>query len=357
MFWNLILAMIDLPFIGWLFVPVFRSFMPLFANVSGAGTEWNLPNYAGEILTSSHTATPLLNIIGGLSGGNAKITTNFQFPLNSNFDHETAAQPSITETASLTAPTAREYVRAQQFNVVQKHHQAITLSYDKMAGSGRLSGINTAGANNPAPNELDFQISTHLVAARRDIEFSIPLGTYQTATNAGVASTTRGLNEAASDAGNTVAASGALVDKDLLDQLLVTMDDNGADFENVVIYCNLFQKQTLGDVYGFAPESRTVGGVNLDTIWTDAGAFGIVTAKSGFQTASVLTLIDIVKIDPVFMLVPEDEDSPSSGNKGIFFVEKLAKDGASSKWQLFGYFGLDYKANWYHGTITGLATS
>ncbi len=353
MFWNLVLAILELPFIGWLFAPVLRGLIPLFVNVSGAGTEWNLPNYAGEILTSSHEATPLLNIIGGLSGGNAKITTNFQFPLNSNFDHETAAQPAITETASLTAPTAREYVRAQQFNVVQKHHQAITISYDKMAGSGRLTGINTVGLTNPAPNELDFQVATHLIGLRRDIEYSIPLGTYQIATNAGVASKTRGLNEAASDAGNTVAAASALLDKDLLDSLFVTMDDNGADFENMVIYCNLFQKQTLGDVYGFAPSSRTVGGVNLDTIFTDVGELGIVTAKSGFQTASIVTLIDVAKIDPVFMLVPD----PEGGFKGVFFVEKLAKDGASEKWQLFGYFGLDYGANWFHGTITGLATS
>ena len=38
-------------------------------NVSGTGTTWNLPNYAGELFTASPTKTPFLSAIGGLSGG------------------------------------------------------------------------------------------------------------------------------------------------------------------------------------------------------------------------------------------------------------------------------------------------
>ena len=77
-----------------------------------AGTVWNLPNYAGELLTADPENTPLLSMMGGLTGGGFQ-TDNFEFALNSYYSHETAAQPAITETDSLTAPTAISFVRAQ----------------------------------------------------------------------------------------------------------------------------------------------------------------------------------------------------------------------------------------------------
>ena len=39
------------------------------ANVSGTGTVWNLPNYAGDLFTADSTNTPILSAIGGLTGG------------------------------------------------------------------------------------------------------------------------------------------------------------------------------------------------------------------------------------------------------------------------------------------------
>ena len=37
--------------------------------VTGIGTTWNLPNYAGELFTADPTQTPFLSMIGGLTGG------------------------------------------------------------------------------------------------------------------------------------------------------------------------------------------------------------------------------------------------------------------------------------------------
>ena len=37
------------------------------AQVSGIGTTWNLPNYAGELFTADPTQTPFLSMIGGLT--------------------------------------------------------------------------------------------------------------------------------------------------------------------------------------------------------------------------------------------------------------------------------------------------
>ena len=45
--------------------------------VSGIGTTWNLPNYSGELFTADPIQTPLLSMIGGLTGG--MITGAYEF--------------------------------------------------------------------------------------------------------------------------------------------------------------------------------------------------------------------------------------------------------------------------------------
>lgn len=350
MYFKTLVYLSGLPLVGRLFAIL----LPMFTTpITAIGTDFNLPNFAGEILTPSLEDTPVLDVIGGLNGASAQVTKNFEFPINTNFEHAAAAQPTITETASLTAPAAVHAVKVQQTNVVEKHHRAVDVSYDKLAGSGRLSGLNTAGAVVAEPNELDFQIAFHLRAIRRDIEFSAIRGTFALASSSAVASTTRGLNAAAVAAGNTVAASGADISKTLLDSLFVTMDDNGADFQNMGLVCSLFQKQVLGDIYGIAPRDRRIGGLDLDMIETDVGPIAIMLSKTGFQAADTVLLMDIAKVFPVFMNVPD----PNGGSKGVFFVEPLSKLGASDRHQLFGHFGLNYGADWFHGTITGLSTS
>ena len=59
--------------------------------VSTMGTVWNLPNYAGELFSADSMQTPLLAMIGGLSGG--RMTSNFEFPTAVLFDYPEAAQP------------------------------------------------------------------------------------------------------------------------------------------------------------------------------------------------------------------------------------------------------------------------
>ena len=314
------------------------------ANV-GAGTVWNLPNYTGELITADPEKTPLLTAMGGLTGGGLQ-TDNFEFPVNSYYEHETAAQPAITETTSLTAPTAISFVRDQNKNVCQIFHEQVSLSYERQSNQGRLSGINTAGSANPVPSELDFNIATALKHIARDIEFTIYQGAYQIATDAATANKTRGINAAAVVASNTVAAGGADLSKALIDELLRTMDDNGADFENMILAGALIQKQRISDVYGFAPTDRTVGGVNIKQIETDVGNIGVVATK--FNASGYMTLIDMAKVAPVFQPVPK---------KGNFFIEPLAKTGAADPYQIFGKWGLAYGASWYHGTLTGLSTS
>jgi len=310
----------------------------------GAATVWNLPNYAGELLTADPEKTPLLTMMGGLTAGGFQVD-NFEFPLNSQYSHETAAQPAIDETTSLTAPTAISFVREQAKNVCQIFHEQVSISYARLSAQGRMSGINTAGAVNPVPTEKDFQIATALKHIARDVEFTILQGAYQIATDAATANKVRGINAAAVVASNTVAAGNVDLSKDLIDELLRTMEDNGADFENMVLTGALIQKQRISNAYGYAPTDRNIGGVNIKQIETDVGNIGVTNTQ--FNASGYVTLIDIAKCAPVFQPVPE---------KGNFFYEPLSKSGASESGQIFGQWGLDYGASWFHGTITGLTT-
>lgn len=306
----------------------------------GVGTIWNLPNYSGELYTADALNTPLLTMIGGLTGG--KRTDNFEFATSSAYTLPSAAQPAITEDASLTAPTADHVARTQVKNVCQIHQEAIDLSYVKQANSGRMSGINTAGALNNAPDELAFQQARKLEKIARDVEYSFISGAYQISTASNVANKTRGMLEVTALAGGTaVNAAGAALDLAVMQTLFLTMHTNGAVFSNVVLYVSGAVKQKLSKIYGYAPTDRNVGGVNIKQLETDFGNVGIVVSR--FAPAATVLAIEMTAVDIVFQEVP---------NKGILFYEELAKTGASEKAQMFGLIGLDHGPAHVHGKLT-----
>ena len=317
------------------------------AQITGQGTTWNLPNYSGELFTADMINTPILTILGGLTGGGLQ-SENFEFPVSSEYDFPSETQPEITETASLTAPDAKAAVRTQVKNVAQIFHQAVSLSYEKLSNRGRLSGINTSGQSSNIADELAWMIDYNLKIIARNIENTIINGEYQIATDAATANKTRGLLKCIEDNdGTSVNASSAALSKELMQQLFREMFAAGAMFMNPVILVNGFQKQKLSDIYGYAPESRNVGGVNIQQIETDFGNIGVLPAHR-FMPAAQLAVVEMSLVAPVFQPVP---------NKGNFFYEELSKTGASENGQLYGKFGLDHGPGWAHGRIYGLATS
>lgn len=325
------------------------------AQVTGIGTTFNLPNYAGDLFTASPTQTPFFSMIGGLSGG--KQTDNFEFPTGVVYDLPDAAQPNISESASATAPAPSLVARTQETNVCQIHQETIDLTYAKQSNSGRLSGLNTAGqAANPS-NEKDFQIQQKLVKIARDIEHSFLNGSYQKASAANVANKTRGMFElCTSDAGTSISAKGGTAEsptyapltKDMLNQLYREMAGNGAMFTNMVMFVGAYLKQCVSEIYmnqfkGQTPATRNVGGYNVTEIETDFFKMGVVWDP--FVPAGSLLIADVAYVAPVFQPVP---------GKGNFFEEPLAKNGASDKVQVYGQIGLAHAPAYLHGAITGL---
>lgn len=318
--------------------------------VSGIGTTWNLPNYAGELFTADPTQTPFLSMIGGLTGG--RQTDNFEFPTAVLYDFPEAGQPEISENDSITAPAASHIAREQQKNVVQIHQEVIDLTYAKQSNSGRMSGLNTAGQTPEPADEKSWQIQQKLIKIARDVEYSFIRGTYQISTAADVANKTRGMLElCTSDAGTSIAAAGAALTKDMLDQLFREMADNGAYFGNMVLFCGAYQKQLITKLYAaqFNAQMQTtqnVGGMNITEIETDFFKMGIVWDR--FMPNDSILVADMAHIAPVFQAVP---------GKGVLFQEDLAKVGASDKVQIYGQIGLAHGPAFLHGAITGLAAA
>lgn len=313
------------------------------AEVTGTGTIWNLPNYAGDLFTADPINTPILTMIGGLTGGS--ITENFEFPTGVLYDLPEASQPGISETDSLTSPTAKAVVRRQLKNCTQIFHESVSISYVKMSNRGRLSGLNTAGAQNNTPDEKAFQISRKLEKIARDIEYTIINGVYQEATGADVAGKTRGLIALTKEDGGThIDASSKSLTRDLMQKLFKSMYDNGCRFQNVVLFVNSTQKQIITDIYAYAPTDRNVGGVNIKQIETDFGNVGI--CLDSFMPQTAVLAVEMTVVDPVFQPVP---------GKGNFFYEELSKKGAAEEGQIFGQFGLDHGPSFMHGSITNLS--
>lgn len=315
--------------------------------IFGMGTSWNLPNFAGELFTADAAQTPLLSMTGGLSGG--KQTDNFEFPTAVLYSYPPVEQPSISEEDSISAPEARHTLRSQETNVVQIHQETIELSYVALSNLGRMSGINTAGQVPGQQDERNFQIQHKLIKVARDVENSFINGVFHKSTGENVPNQTRGLFDLCS--AQTVNAGGEALSMDLLRSLYRDMAERGAQFNNMVMLLPAVQKQRISEVYASQmgmnlPATRRIGGVNISQIETDFFPMGVVWSR--FMPQDSILIVDIAHITPVFQVVPD---------KGILFVEELAKTGAAERLQLFGQIGLAHGPAFLHGAVRGLATA
>lgn len=316
------------------------------ANETNVATSHSVLNYSGLLFNKGNTATPFSTLIGGKS----RDTHSWAFPTS--IDYTTSggtAQPSITESASLTAPTREMVSRQQEVNYVQIYQRAIKLSYGKLSSMDQLSGLNIVGAEANPANEYDFQVAAALAAMRNDIEFTFLNGVGQNGTYDDVAYKTNGILSAIST--NVEAASSAGLGYWLIAQVMKDIAEANAPTDGLVLMArpvNIMQLNADASSNGMTivPASREINGLKLDTLLTPFGTVSIV-ANQRIAAGSALIFNPAV-CAPVHMPVP---------NKGNFFVEELAKQGAADDYQLYGQCGLDYGAEWYHGKITGLATT
>lgn len=308
-------------------------------------TSFGVLNYSGMLFNKGNTRCPLSSIIGG----RAKTTNRVEFVTGQEYTTGGGSQPSISETASLTAPEATVVTREQKTNVTQIFQESVGISYAKQSNMGTLSGINIANQQANPINELDFQVAAKMQKVNRDIEFTFIQGTFNKATSDATVNKTRGLVEAVTT--NTKAmGSKPLGLWDIADMVKKIYGAN-APTEGLVLWCDattLFQVNADAVQNGLTviPTAREINGIALSSVVTPIGVVYLYLGE--FLPAGTALLLNLNVVAPVYQPVP---------GKGNFFLEPLAKTGAGEKYQLFGQIGLDHGPEWYHGKFTGIAQS
>lgn len=303
-------------------------------------------NYDGMLFNKGNIATPLLSAISG----KAKTTNHVEFVTGQEYDTgTTASQPSISETASLTAPSPTYITRSQETNVTQIFQEAVGVSYGKMSNMGTLSGLNVANQSANPQTELDFQVAAKMQKIKNDIEYTFINGVYAKAANDSQANKTRGMVTAIKS--NEIQMGGKPLGLwDVADMIKMIKEAN-APIDGLVLWIDAVTRLQLNadasqNGLTIVENSRVVNGINLAKLTTPMG--DIYLRDGMYLPSGTALVLDLNVIAPVVQPVP---------GKGNFFLEQLAKTGAGENYQLFGQIGLDHGPEWYHGKITGLATT
>lgn len=302
-------------------------------------------NYSGQLYNKANTKTPFLNMISG----RVKYTNSVEFVCGQFFTSEEGDIPEISETASLTAPTATFVTRSQKSNVTQIFMDSVAISYAKQSNMATLSGVNLAGQVANPTNELDFQATQKMNKLKRSIEKTFIQGIYAKATKDDEANQTRGMNQAIIT--NVVQAGGKPLDIWLINELQQKIYNAQGDINGLVLWTN-----TIG-----------LNQLNADAIKRGIKMGEPYMSMYGVQVYDILLPLGVVKValgefipsGTAFLfnfdvIGPVEQPTPGKGN---FFIEELAKTGAGIKYQLFGQIGLDHGPEYFHGKITGLSTT
>ena len=302
-------------------------------------------NYRGMLFLIGQNQTPFIRMIGS----NPRYVNSYQFPVNQNYSLNAASQNVTDETNAAGAQTATTYTRGQVYNVVQIMKYDVKVTYLKQSSFNQFSGINI-NDDDIVPNEHVFQREAAMKQFAIDYEYSCINGTFVDYADDDTAMKTRGMMEAVST--NATAAGGATLSRDLLEGVLQKMYDAGAPMSRPVIFVNSFQKRQISDIYGYAPDDRNYGGVNIKTIETDFGVIGVVLTPQ--MTTSNMLIADIDYCSPVFLPWTRKNDGAVINSVDY---EPVTFDGASEGGFIYAQTGLYYGHEKHHGKLTGLATT
>ena len=316
-------------------------------------TSFAVPNYSGMLFVKGNARTPFSTLIGA----NPLVTNHVEFSCGQFWQAKTGTQPAISETASLTAPQAVVTTREQKTNVTQIFQYSVDVSYGKMSNMGTLSGINVANqAANPQA-ELDFQVAATMAQAAADIEYTFLNGVYNKAATDAQVNKTKGLLAAITTnevSGTTGTGNDQVVSSltwDLVTEALAKIHKQGGVISNYVLGVDStamiqLNKNAIDNKMTIVPASREINGLALSTIVTPLGSVALVLMDT--LPAGTAVIFNPAMMHPVYQPVP---------GKGNFFLEPLAKVGASEKYQIFGQLGLDFGMEYLSAKITGILTA
>jgi hypothetical protein len=320
---------------------------------AGFGT-WNVPNFVGELFKLSPLDTPLLSLIGGLTGGisDARKIFTWQDTL-----HRAPALQANPEGADATFVVQK---RSERVNVCAIHQYGVELTYAKQAATDRLG---TSGAtpditatsilgNQPVQDEMAAQLQIQVEQAALDVEIMFLDGTLANPAD-GTARQSQGVVGAVDAATTTdyTLITGTPAGRLVVDDLSKKLYDNGAPMRNCIIMTNSLGKVDLGTDYqinttggwNVQPRSYNIFGVNVTDIETAFGKYPVVLNRHLDEDTLLILELDILA--PHFMPTP---------GRGHFFIEPLAKSGSYDRAQLYGDIGLEYGPSGWHAKAFAL---
>jgi len=316
--------------------------------ITGVANTFDTPNFVGELFSLIPEQTPFLSMSGGLTGGKAINSKEFTWQVEAN---EEAATNKVAREGA--APSPLVITRQEVKNVVEIHQESVKISYTKQAVTGQLGdgGAGTGAqytvvpapilGNQPVTSEIQHQLNLKINKIGRDVEMSFLNGVYAYPADNVLERKTRGILTAI-DTHNQAFVTNL---RTTLNTMLAGMYEDEttvAPLIQPVLFMNGTSKTQLSLEYtnnlGLADRSRTIGGVNVETIVTDFGTFGVVLDR--YMPVGEIALFDMSVVAPCFLPIP---------GKGHFFAEPLAKTGAYDEVQLYGEIGLEYGPEQYHG--------
>ena len=316
------------------------------ASTTATAQSYNDTNVIGQVLQigAMNNTGAFLAAIGGLNG--ARRIRSISYDMVASYSLNTGAQGNISETTALAAGTAKFYAKTPVNNVVQTNKYDVIVSDKREAATGEVVSTTFIG-DAPQISEFDNQSAIQMMQFNADWEFTCLQGTYAARSAVGVAEGSGGLIDPSGTIGittNTVNASSAALDSDMVAALMVKMAAAGSPMNNIAFVVRPAYLDQLNTLYGFAPQDRNVGGVMLKQIYTSMCPVSIIMTNNA--PANTLLAVNMPYVQPVVL--------PHKGGIDILLKEYM-DGGSATKGYLEGYIGVDFKHESLHGKIYGLA--
>lgn len=314
------------------------------ASTAATAQTYNDTNVLGDVLETGVTRNTGA-FFAAVSANGVKLIRNQEFPMSATYALDAGAQGAISEETSLTAGTADFYAKSQEYNVIQISKKEIAVSHLREAASQQIdtSNINVGGMA-PTASEFDRVAANAMQQLRADWEFGMIQGTYVARSAVGTTVAMGGLLDATVGiTTNTVAGGSAALSKEIIDELLVKMADHGAPFANPVFVVKAKYAKAISEIYGYQPQSTTIGGVAIDTVLTDFGKFGVIWTNTA--KANTILVADLAYMQPVVL--------PNQGQQ--ILMREYQDGGSAKKGFIEGFVSVDFGAESYHGSITAVA--
>lgn len=320
-------------------------------------------NFTGELFKVGARRTPLLSMVGGLTGGKLLNSPVFQTQ-----KVDTPTVNSYTAVAEGGTPAYFGRSRSSAIDCVQIWNQGVKLTYSALGSTGYLNsqamGTGTAAfeGSNPINDEMAFQIEELLSKIAREVEYEFFNATFNDGTDGnpremrGIAewvATGNGSSAFAHDTAGDGTGSAQALDYTAVSETLKLMYDAGAPMQNTVLFARpgsvLDLNQGLvaqgNQKMAVLPRDRNIAGINIDTIITPFGNMGLVVNE--FVPADQAFILDLAYLDVAFLNIP---------GKGAVFVEDTDNDDAAAiSKRVYMEIGLDKGPAEYHAVINGVS--